>query len=262
MPLILVQSERGVTRVSLNRPGKRNALTRELLAELLQAVSDAAADPKLRLLVLTGEGPVFCAGMDLGQMLETSGRSAAAESFRADSQLYRDLISRLIELPAPVLAVLPGPAVAGGLGIVLACDLVIAAENATFWLPEPRRGITAAIITPLLFHRCGLSASSDLLLSGRQVDSATALRYGIIHQIVTADQLAVTEREWIANILAGAPGALRDSKQLLHTAAWPQISRQLDAATTVSALSRQTLEAREGLNAFVQKRKPAWDLPH
>ena len=172
MPAILVQSDRGVTRVSLNRPDKRNALSRELLADLLRTVSDAAADPGLRLLVLTGEGVVFCAGMDLAQMQETASRPDAAEVFRSDTQLYRDLVGRLIDLPVPVLAVLPGPAVAGGLGLVLACDLVIAVDSATFWLPEPRRGISAAIITPLLFQRCGLSASSDLLLSGRQIDSA------------------------------------------------------------------------------------------
>lgn len=261
MSQLLVQSDRGVLRVSLNRPDKRNALSRELLSELLQTVFTAAADPALRLLVLTGEGPVFCTGMDLAEMLEATNRPDATTVFQSDSQLYRDVVARLIELPVPVLAVLPGPAVAGGLGIVLACDLVIASDTATFWLPEARRGITAAMITPLLFHRCGLSASSDLLLSGRQVDVTTALRYGLIHHVVPADQLAATEREWIATILTGAPGAVRDAKRLLHTAACPQISRQLDAATAVSALARQTLEAREGLNAFVQKRKPVWDLP-
>lgn len=261
MSQVIVQSDRGVLRVSLNRPDKRNALSRELLGELLRTVFTAAGDPALRLLVLTGEGSVFCTGMDLAQMQEAAVRPDAADVFQADSQLYRDVVARLIELPVPVLAVLPGPAVAGGLGLVLGCDLVIAADTATFWLPEPRRGITAAMITPLLFRRCGLSVSSDLLLSGRQVDAATALRCGLIHHVVPGDQLAATEREWIANILAGAPNATRDAKRLLHTAAWPQISRELDAAATMSALSRQTVEAREGLNAFVQKRKPAWDLP-
>ena len=261
MSALLVQSDRGVTRVSLNRPDKRNALSRELLADLLQTVSDAAADPGLRLLVLTGEGLVFCAGMDLAQMQETASRPDAADVFRSDAQFYRDLVGRLIELPVPVLAVLPGPAVAGGLGLVLACDLVIAVETATFWLPEPRRGISAAIITPLLFHRCGLSASSDLLLSGRQIDSATALRYGVIHHAVPADQLAATEQHWIANILTGAPGALRETKRLLHSAAaWPQLSRQLDAAVEASASARETAEAREGLQAFTGKRKPVWIL--
>jgi methylglutaconyl-CoA hydratase len=261
MSQLLVQSNRGVLRVSLNRPDKRNALSRELLGELLRTVFTAAGDSALRLLVLTGEGPVFCTGMDLTEMHEAASRPDAASVFQSDSQLYRDVVARLIELPVPVLAVLPGPAVAGGLGLVLACDLVIAAGTATFWLPEARRGITAAMITPLLFHRCGLSASSDLLLSGRQVDAATALRYDLIHHVVPADQLGATERDWIANILAGSPGAVRDAKRLLHTAAWPQIARQLDAAVTISALARQTLEAREGLNSFVQKRKPAWDLP-
>jgi len=241
----------------LNRPQKRNALTRELLAELRNSVLDAAGRKDLRCLVLEASGPVFCAGMDLAQMEETASRNDAREVWHADTRLYHDVVASILTLPAPTIAVVQGPALAGGVGLVLACDLVLASESATFALPEPKRGITAAIVTPLLVHRVGISAASWLLLSGEGIDSARARDFGLCHEVVAPPDLAAARDRRIASILSGAPGALAISKLQL-TAQSAELPKQLLSAIAVSAQARETLEAREGLAAFLEKRPPAW----
>jgi methylglutaconyl-CoA hydratase len=160
-------------------------------------------------------------------------------------------------LPAPTIAVVQGPALAGGVGLVLACDLVVASETATFALPEPKRGITAAIVTPLLVHRVGVSAASWLLLSGVGMGSARAREIGLCHEVVGAADLGAARDRLIASVLSGAPGALAISKQQL-AACNSEVLRHLLSAVIVSAQARETPEAREGLAAFLEKRPAAW----
>jgi methylglutaconyl-CoA hydratase len=158
----------------------------------------------------------------------------------------------------PVLAVVQGPAVAGGLGLVLACDLVIAADTATFSLPEPKRGITAAIVTPLLAYRAGTAAASHLLLSGQSLDAKGARQTVLCQSVVEAAQLQAAAEELVRSILSGAPGALAVTKQQLRDCAAVDVLAQLKQAVAVSAQARETTEAREGLAAFMEKRPPAW----
>jgi len=257
-PLVLTTIIDGVVRLTLNRPAKRNALTRELLADLLAQLRDVARRPELRCLVLAASGPAFCAGMDLAQMEETATRPDAAEIWKADTQLYHDVVTAQFELALPTLAVVQGPAVAGGLGLVLACDLVIAAETATFALPEPKRGITAAIVTPLLVYRVGTSGASYLLLSGESMDARGALRMGLCHSVFEAARLAAAADGQVRSILSGAPGALAITKRQLRACAAGGILAQLKSAIAVSATARETAEAREGLQAFFEKRPPTW----
>jgi methylglutaconyl-CoA hydratase len=247
----------GVVRLTLNRPQKRNALTRELLAELHAAIFEAAGRNDLRCLVLEGAGPVFCAGMDLAQMEQTASRNDAREVWHSDTQLYHDVVAAIMAIPAPTIAVVQGPALAGGVGLVLACDLVLASESATFALPEPKRGITAAIVTPLLVHRAGVSAASWLLLSGEEMVSARASEIGLVHEVVGAADLDAARDRLIASVLTGAPGALAISKQQLM-ACRAKVQKHLLSAIAVSAQARETPEAREGLAAFLEKRPPAW----
>jgi methylglutaconyl-CoA hydratase len=247
----------GVVRLTLNRPRKRNALTRELLKELHSAILEAAGRTDLRCLVLEAAGPVFCAGMDLAQMEETASRKDARHLWHSDTQRYHDVVAAIMALPAPTIAVVQGPALAGGVGLVLACDLVLASESATFALPEPKRGITAAIVTPLLVHRVGVSAASWLLLSGEGMDSARAREMGLCHEIVAAADLGAARDRLIASVLSGAPGALAISKQQLLSCN-AEVLKQLSSAVIVSAQARETPEAREGLAAFLEKRPPAW----
>src|SRR5262245_17109538 len=256
-PLILLTAGDGIVRLTLNRPQKRNALTRELLAELRTKLDQAAATPHLRCLILGASGPVFCAGMDLAQMQELALRPDAREVWQADTQLYHEVVTKLLVFPAPTVAVVQGPALAGGVGLILACDLVLASESAAFALPEPKRGITAAIVTPLLVHRVGISAASWLLLSGQLMSSARAREVGLCHEVVAPADLEAARDRLMTSVLSGAPGTLTITKQQL-LAQRAELPQKLISAIAVSARARDTPEAREGLAAFLEKRPPTW----
>ncbi len=250
--------EKGVATITLARADKRNALTQELLHELHDSIHTLNARPDLRLLVLTAEGSVFCAGMDLSQMLSRADRPDAHELWQRDTELYRDVVWALFSSPVPTLAVLPGPALAGGVGLVLACNLVLASETAWFALPEPQRGITAAVVAPLLLHRLGARWSDFLLLSGQSITAAEGERIGICHRIVPESELQTTASEWQQSILMGGPSALRQTKALMHDITREQLWHQLGLGMKVSAAARETEEAKEGLSAFREKRPPSW----
>ena len=247
-----------VARVVLNRAVKRNALSRELIAQLSEAVAQVAGDESIRLMVLAAEGSVFCAGMDLAEMESRADDPDGSRLWQDDTRVYRDLLLAITMLKVPTLAVLQGPALAGGLGLVLACDLVIAAEPAYVSLPEPKRGISAAVVTPLLVYRVGTSVSSRLLLSGQTLTADEAARVGLCHAVVPTDDLAATEAEWTRSVLTGLPQALAVTKQSLLDCAGALLVDQLEAAMQVSAAARETEDAREGLAAFLQKREPRW----
>ena len=247
-----------VARITLDRSARRNALTKEMVQELTLSVRQATENQQVRVLVLAAEGPVFCAGMDLGEMLQRASKGNVPEQCLADSLVYHDLLVALLEAPQPTLAVVQGPALAGGVGLVLACDLMLAAEDAFFSLPEPQRGITASMVTPLLAFRAGAGNASHLLLSGQRVSATTMFHRGICHQIVAGDQLASASDEWIDSILSGSPLALAATKRQIRETASVSVFDQLRQAAQQSAEARETVDAREGLQAFLEKRKPNW----
>ena len=251
----------GVTRIVLNRPQKRNALTRELIRQLHEAVETAANEESVRLVVLAAHGPAFCAGMDLAQMQDRAGRPDAHELWNEDTRVYRDLLVSLVMMPKPTLAVVQGPALAGGMGLTMACDLVLASEAAVFGLPEPKRGITAAVVAPLVCYRAGISTASFLLLSGQNLSAEESLKRGLCHRVVPAEQLPAAEEELCRSILTGAPAALAATKTHLLNTAGKDLIAGLDAGMKVSALARETPDAREGLAAFLEKRQPKWYPP-
>lgn len=248
-----------VATLTLDRPSKRNALTQSFLRELLSHVQTVATNESIRLLILEAEGPVFCAGMDLGEMEQRAGLPNATELWREDTRIYRELIETLFRLPIPTLAVLQGPVLAGGVGIVLACDLVLAdEEKAWFALPEPKRGITAAVVTPLLVYRIAAGAAGHLLLSGERFSAAEAHRVGLCHVLAPTDSLTIRRNELRTSILTGARSALALSKQTLQHCTAKTLSEQLDYAMRISADARESEAAREGLAAFLEKRDPEW----
>ncbi len=248
----------GVMRIVLNRPAKRNALTRKLIRQLQAAVDRARAEETVRLVVLAANGPVFCAGMDLAEMQDRAANPKAHELWREDTQVYRDLLVTLVTLPKPTLAVVQGPALAGGMGLAMACDLVLVSESAMFGLPEPKRGITAAVVAPLVCYRGGISTASYLLLSGMNLTAEESLKRGLCHQVVKAVELQAAEEDLCRSILTGAPAALAATKAHLLNTAGSELITQLDAGMKVSAEARETQDAREGLAAFLEKREPAW----
>ena len=248
----------GIGRITLNRPEKRNALKREFIEEINVAIADLQADPSLRVLVVQAAGSVFCAGMDLGQMQERATSEDGATEWQRDSEVYRDLLIQLFELPVPVIAAVSGPALAGGMGIVLACDLVIASENSFFMLPEPMRGITAAMVTPFLIHRVGTGPATYMLLSGERISAQKASTFGLCHDVVAVDEMPTRIDQLVAAILTGSPAALAITKRHVQRCSGVDIVADVKLSAKVSAEARETDDAREGLDAFLQKRPPKW----
>jgi enoyl-CoA hydratase/carnithine racemase len=244
--------------IILNRPEKRNALNRALLAELDQAIDDLHMERKVRAVVLTGAGTAFCAGMDLAEMRDTSQQNDAYAQWHADARQYLDLILKMWRFPKPLIAAVNGPAVAGGAGLVLACDIVLAAETATFALPEPLRGIVAGMVAPLLAFRIGGGQAARLLLTAATIDATEARRLGVFHEVVGADHLWPKAVEMAGECARSAPEALLLTKQMLNETIAEHLPTLLSAGAAASATARTTEAAAEGLVAFLEKREPKW----
>jgi methylglutaconyl-CoA hydratase len=244
--------------IILNRPDKRNALSRQMIADLVQAFDDLHGERRVRAVILTGSGPAFCAGMDLAEMQETAQQPDALSQWHEDAVIYRELIDKMLLFPKPIIAAVNGPAVAGGAGLVLASDIVIGTPDAKFGFPEPRRGIVAGIVSPLLAFRIGASHAANLLLTARTIEAAEALRLGLYHEIVASDLVWVRGNEIAGEIAQSAPEALLLTKRLLNETIGEHLGVQLSAGAAASATSRTTDAAREGLSAFLEKREPKW----
>ena len=219
--------EQGVGTITLARPDKRNALKRDFIVQLTAAVDTLSADSELRLLVFRAAGSVFCAGMDLGEMQERATSDDGKIEWQKDSEVYAQLLKKVFELSVPTVVALQGPVLAGGVGLVLACDMIIAADNAFVMLPEPMRGITAAMVTPFLVYRVGAGTASEILLSGRRYPAARCHQLGLIHACCSASELDATVDAYTASILTGSQAALAITKQHIRHCAGSQISEQL-----------------------------------
>jgi methylglutaconyl-CoA hydratase len=252
----------GVAQITLDRPARRNALTRELLSQLSATIAEAGANPATRLVVLDGSGPAFCAGMDLDEMQQRASAPDARAQWDQDAAGYRDALVAILRVDTPTLAVVHGPAIAGGFGVVLACDLVLATPNAKFSLSEVKRGISPAVVSPLLLYRIGNGPSMPLLLEGRTIDGEEAYHLGLCHYLTSSECLAEARHELVNSLLSGAPQALAMTKRLVRSFALDQLIQQLEAGRRVSAEARASTEAREGLAAFKEKREPKWVVKH
>jgi methylglutaconyl-CoA hydratase len=240
--------------ITINRPDKRNALSRALVAGLTAAFQRAADDPAARCVLVTATGPAFCAGMDLAELSETidADRAVIWDDVVTLARLY-DLI---YTLPKPTLAVVQGPAVAGGAGLVSVCDMALAAPEATFGYPEVRRGLVAAIVMPHLLRHVGERMARCLLLTGLTIDATTAHQCGLINGVVMADRLMAEADKWAEAMAAGGPEALAQTKALLHRFSRQAVS--VEEAAQASAAPRLTDECRQGLKAFFAKRPAPW----
>lgn len=248
--------------IVLNRPEKRNALSRQLISELRQALNDLMMEPGVRAVILTGAGTAFCAGMDLQEMWDTSQQEDAQARWHDDAVMYRDLLMTMLEFPKPIIAAVNGPAVAGGAGLVLASDLVVAGDDATFGLPEPRRGIVAGMVAPLLYFRIGGSHAANLLLTARIVNAQEGLRVGVFHEITRTHLVWARAQEIAVELCQSAPEALRMTKEMLNQTIGEHLETLLTAGAAISAAARTTQVAQEGLAAFIEKRQPNWLLPN
>jgi enoyl-CoA hydratase/carnithine racemase len=258
MSLIRINVHEHAGTIILNRPEKRNALSRALLAELSQALGDLHLERRVRAVVMTGAGTAFCAGMDLQEMRETSQQENPHTQWHEDAVLYRDLLESMWRYPKPLIAAVNGPAMAGGAGLLLGCDLVVAAKTATFGLPEPLRGIVAGMVAPLLHFRIGGGQAARLLLSAQTIDAAEAYRIGLFHEIVEPDHLWPRAVELAAQCARSAPEALQLTKRVLNETVGEHLPTLLSAGAAASATARTTEAAAEGLAAFLEKREPNW----
>ena len=250
------ETQSGIATLTLDRPDKRNALRREIIQSLLHYVKEVANEASIRVLVIRATGKVFCAGMDLGQMQERAESAHASEEWKLDSQVYCDLLSALVQLRIPTVACLQGPALAGGVGLVLACDIVLAADSAFFMLPEPMRGITAAMVTPLLLHRIGPGPATYMLLSNEKIQASHS--FGLCHAVVPSDELENRLESLLKSIMAGSKSAFAITKSHIAATTSSDLSELIQESMTVSARARATEDAREGLAAFLEKRPPNW----
>lgn len=250
---VLVRTDGPVLQVTLHRPEVRNALHQAAHRELNLILDAYSGDPSLRVAVLTGSGRrAFCAGTDLK-------RRAAGESGDHPSGGFAGLTSRF-DLDKPVIAAVNGLALGGGLEIVLACDLAVAAEHARFGFPEPRVGL-AALSGGIqrLVRQIPYRHAMGMLLTGRQIDARRALQFGILNEVVPADQLRDSVQRWVSRVLACAPLAVRATKQTARRSLdEPTLASAVLASCPAAAEMLASRDAREGPRAFAARRRPVW----
>lgn len=245
-----------VARVWLARPEQHNALAPELVAELTAAMHALGHNASVRVVVLGGRGPSFCAGADINTMKAAGG--ATFEQNVAEAKTLADLFAAVAECPKPVVARLHGNVLGGGVGLTCACDIAVTADDARFALSEVRLGILPAIISPYVIRRLGDRAARELMLTGERLDGTTALRVGLVHHAVPAAELDARVDERIAALLAAAPGAQARIKTQLEVWADSGWDEYRSGLPRVLAETRAGAEAKDGLSAFLEKRKPGW----
>src|SRR5438477_7422449 len=240
-----------ITVVTLNRPERRNSLTIELLTELIAAIKVASDQPKERILILRGAGAAFCTGLDLKEAADQTKAHATAE------MVAKTLIT-IAETRLVTIAVVHGAAVAGGAGIMSACDFVIAAEKTKIGYPEVRRGLVAGLVMTFLRRQVGERNMRELLFSGDLIDVARAKEIGLVNRVDARDDLMNEAKKFAASVLEGAPGALAQTKRLVEELWWRSVKEDVGVALKYHMHARESDEAREGIAAFNEKRKPNW----
>ena len=249
------RDDRGVVTVTLNRPEVRNAMSPALMTSLHDALTDLATDDTVRVLVLTGAGDTFSAGGDLNWMRQGMDKDQAAH--RADSARLAETFRVIDTVPAPVVGRMTGHALAGGTGMICACDIVVAVEGARMGFTEVRLGIAPATISRIVVPRIGAAAARRWFLTGELFDAEVGAELGLVHEVVAREELDDAVAAVVAALLEGAPGAQRATKRLV-----PQVAADPagTAALTVDLIARLRVspEGQEGMAAFLEKREPKW----
>lgn len=246
----------GVLTVSLNRPEQHNAMNPAIMSELTRVFTKLPGREDVRVVVLTGNGRSFCAGADLAFM-----RAAADYTFEqnvADGQAIFDLMLALDRCPQPVVGRINGAAIGGGAGLVSCCDIVVAVERATFAFSEARLGIVPAVISPFVLSRIGPSHARELFLTGERFDARRAQAIGLVHHVVAEGDLDAAVADRVAQLLLAAPGAQAAIKELIRAVAYRPKESARDYTAETIARRRASDEGREGMSAFLEKRKPWW----
>lgn len=254
--LVLYESRAPAVILTINRADRRNALSRALITDLTVAFQKARDDVKARVVILTGAGTVFCAGMDLAELAETVDQTGVESVIWQDALRLATLYDLIYSLPKPTIAAVNGAAVAGGSGLMTVCDLAVAVPQARFGYPEVRRGLVAAMVMPHLMRHVGERTARYLLLTGELIDATEAKSLGLINQVASDEGLHTQAMSWAAALAEGGPSALASTKDLLK-----RFSRQalsIEETAQASAEPRLTDECRQGLRAFFEKKPAPW----
>lgn len=244
-----------IATITLNRPDKRNAISYELIDDLIAALKQAAASPA-QIIILTGAGKAFCSGMDMENLKQLTGRSD--EQNLQDSVTMASLFRTLYDFPKPTIAAVNGAAIAGGTGLATQCDFTLAVPEAKFGYTEVRIGFVPGIVSSFLIANIGEKRARDLLLTGRIFGAEEAHRLGLVNEIVAPEQLMARAQELARQLLENSPASLRATKSLLSSYTREQFDRQIAQAVKENAAIRQTADFKEGITAFLEKRKPTW----
>jgi methylglutaconyl-CoA hydratase len=245
----------GIAVITLNRPDKRNAISFELIDDLLGALKEVESSDAL-VLILTGAGKAFCSGMDLENLKSLLGRTP--EQNLQDSQTMVQLFRSLYEFPKVTIAAVNGAAIAGGTGLALLCDFTLAVPEAKFGYTEVRIGFVPAIVSTFLLRQTGEKYARDLLLTGRIFGAEEAARMGLVNEVVAPEKLIPRARELATQLMENSPTSLLATKKLLTEHARSELDAQIAWAVRENAAIRTTADFREGITSFLEKRKPVW----
>jgi len=252
MPTVLIEKQTPqITVLTLNRPERRNALTIELLSELNAAIKIASEQPQERVIILRGAGAAFCTGLDLKEAADQTKAHATADMVA--NTLIAISQTRLI-----TIAAVHGAAVAGGAGIMSACDFVVAAQGTKIGYPEVRRGLVAGLVMTFQRRQIGERNMRELLLGSELIDADRAKEIGLVNRVVAQADLMNEAQKFAQSVLQGAPGAMAQTKRLIEELWSSSVKEDVDLALKYHMQARESEEAREGIAAFNEKRKPKW----
>jgi len=247
-----------IATVTLNRPEVRNAFNDAVIAELTATFSQLGQDPQVRTIVLAAHGPAFCAGADLNWMRRMADYTHAENL--ADAAALAEMLRVIYTCPKPTVARIQGDVYAGGMGLVAACDMAVSVDTAHFCLSEVKIGLAPATISPYVIRAMGARAAHRYFLTAERFDAAEALRIGFVHAVVGADQLDAKVAELTQALASASPHAVQTCKTLLHDVAGQDIDAALIAHTVEGiAQIRASAQGKEGVQSFLQKRKPNWN---
>jgi methylglutaconyl-CoA hydratase len=256
MARVEIERAGGVARVWLNRPEQHNALSAEMAEELVACFHTLTHDDAVRVIVLGGRGKSFCAGADIGAMKASAGRTF--DQNLADAESLGGMFATIADCPKPVVGRIQGNVFGGGVGLACCCDIPVASSEARFGLTEVRLGILPGIISPYVIRRLGDRNARELMLTGERFGAEVAQQVGIVQHVVEIEQLDGMVENRVQALLAGAPGAQRRIKMVLELYGEATWEEHRAAMARILAETRSTDEAKDGLAAFFEKRKPGW----
>ena len=257
MTALTLTVDGGIARITLTQPEVRNAFSDEGIAEITAAFRKVGEQADVRAVVLAAEGPAFCAGANLNWMRRMAEYSR--DENRVDAGLLAEMLRVIYECPKPTIARVQGDVYAGGMGLVACCDMAVAVDTAGFCLSEVKIGLIPATISPYVIRAMGARASHRYFLTGERFSAQEAHRIGYVHEVVEAEQLDAVVDGWLKHLLSAGPDAVRACKRLVLDVAEREINEQLIAATVEQIANiRASSEGKEGVQAFLNKRKPNW----